>query len=68
MKANTALCALLCTGSLALFNPKLSSRAVLISRSFAVFVILVATAVLYEYSTGRTLGIDTVLTSDILSQ
>ena len=67
MKANTALCALLCAGSLALFNPKFSFRVALISRSFAVFVILFATALLYEYGTGRILGIDTMLASDTLS-
>ncbi len=68
MKANTALCALLCVGSLALSNPKFPSGITLISRSVAVFVILLATAVLYEYITGRNLGIDTLFSSDILSQ
>jgi len=68
MKANTALCALLCTGSLALFNPKFSSRVVFISRSLAAVVILIATAVLYECSAGRALGIDTIFASDVLSR
>ena len=68
MKANTALCALLCAGSLALADPKFSSRLRLLSRSFAAFVILLAAAVLYEYSTGKILGIDTVLASDVFTQ
>jgi diguanylate cyclase (GGDEF)-like protein len=67
MKANTALCALFCAGSLALFNPKFSSRAAHISRALAVLVILLAVAVLFEYGTGRVLGVDTALAADIFS-
>ena len=68
MKANTALCALLCVASLALGNPKFSSRTVLLSRLFAGLAVLLAAAVLYEYGGRRLLGIDTLLAPDILSR
>jgi diguanylate cyclase (GGDEF)-like protein len=67
MRINTALCALLCAGNLALFDSKFSARVAFTRLSLALFVILLATGVLYECSSGRVLGIDTALAPDILS-
>jgi diguanylate cyclase (GGDEF)-like protein len=68
MRINTALCAFFCASNLALFDSKFFFRVALTRLSLALFVILLGTGVLYEYSSGRVLGIDTVLAPDILSR
>jgi diguanylate cyclase (GGDEF)-like protein len=67
LKANIALCDLLCALSLALNHPKLSARYHLFSRIFAMAVVSLCLAVLYQYATGTKIGIDTLLVSDSMS-
>ena len=67
MKANIALCDLFAAFSLAYCNPKFSARAHRISRILAIVVAAICLAVLYQYATGKQIGIDTFLVSDSLS-
>jgi diguanylate cyclase (GGDEF)-like protein len=64
MKANTSLCALLCTIGLAL-NYRRPSRLVrYVSRASGFLVLVLTTAILYQYASGRSIGIDTLLAHD----
>ena len=67
MKANIALCDLLAAYSLAYCNPKFSARAHRIGRILAIVVASICLAVLYQYATGKQIGIDTLIVSDSLS-
>jgi diguanylate cyclase (GGDEF)-like protein len=67
MKANIALCDLLAAFSLAYSNPRFSPRAHRISRILAFAVISICLAVLYQYATGKQIGIDTLLVPDAQS-
>jgi diguanylate cyclase (GGDEF)-like protein len=67
MKVNIALCDLFAAYSLAYCNPKFSARAHFISRILAIIVASICLAVLYQYATGKQIGIDTLIVSDSLS-
>jgi hypothetical protein len=64
MKANTALCLLLGTGSLALSRNRQTSRHLMLGRALAAPIIVIAGSVLLEHLTGRTSGFDTLLAAD----
>jgi diguanylate cyclase (GGDEF)-like protein len=64
MKINIALCDLFAAYSLAYANPKFSARAHRISRILAIVVASICLAVLYQYATGRQIGIDTLIVPD----
>lgn len=64
MKANTSLCALLCTVSLVL-NRQNSSRLFRhLSRASAIVVLCLTASILFQYASGRNIGIDTLLAHD----
>ncbi len=67
MKANIALCDMFAAYSLAYCNPKFSARAHRIGRILAIVVASICVAVLYQYATGKQIGINTLVVSDSLS-
>jgi diguanylate cyclase (GGDEF)-like protein len=68
MKANTALCTLLSTASLALCNPRFSRRTNLISRALIIPALLLTLAIVCHNFTGRFPRIETLFAADAASQ
>jgi hypothetical protein len=64
MKANTALLALAIALSLTLCQPRRTSRQLIASRLLALFVALMATIVVLQYSFHFSAGVDTMLAAD----
>jgi diguanylate cyclase (GGDEF)-like protein len=64
MKANTSLCALLCTVSLALNRQNSSRFFRYLSRASAIAVLCLTSSILFQYGSGTSIGIDTLLAYD----
>jgi diguanylate cyclase (GGDEF)-like protein len=64
MKANTAVAFLFCTASLYLTHAKQDSARIIAGRICALVVMILAGAALYAYSTGRSIGLETILVAD----
>jgi diguanylate cyclase (GGDEF)-like protein len=64
MKANTAVAFLLCTSSLFVTHAKQNPARLTAARICAVAVMVIAGAALYASSTGRPIGLETILVAD----